>query len=242
MTAQVLLVDDDRDILNMMSRLLNSDAVSVVTATGGRDALKVLYATDIQLVVLDIGLPDLDGMEVLSRIREVSSVPVLMLTARGAVRDRVRGLQSGADDYLHKPFNPDELVARVHAQLRRARYDHPQQVIADTFMTVDVAQRRVRIGGDKEVTLTPTEFRLALAFARHPDQVLSHDQLIDQVWNSEIGASSDYVKTYVGYLRRKFASVQPDIDPIETVRGFGYRYRPETSARSAESVKSTTPD
>jgi DNA-binding response OmpR family regulator len=149
-----------------------------------------------------------------------------MLTARAGELEKVRGLRGGADDYVTKPFGRQELLARVDAALRRGRNDQqPEQTYADDFLTVDFAQRQVRAGG-VDLTLTPLEFRLLGAFVRNQNQVLSHDQLLELVWGDARSADRDQVKLYVGYLRRKLGTGAAEESPIETVRGFGYRYRP----------------
>ncbi len=171
-------------------------------------------------------MPDLDGWQTLERIRDLTDVPVLMLTARGEELERVRGLQAGADDYVTKPFGRQELVARVQALLRRAEArggSEQSEAYADDRLTVDFAQRAVTYGG-ADVTLTPLEFKLLSAFVRHPRQVLSREQLLELVWGHAQGVSPDQVKLYVGYLRRKLDPQDPSSVPIETVRGFGYRY------------------
>jgi DNA-binding response OmpR family regulator len=156
----------------------------------------------------------------------MSDVPVLMLTARGDELERVRGLQAGADDYLVKPFGKQELVARVQALLRRASRapsEEQAETYADSYLAIDWSQARVTVG-DREVQLTPLEFRLLSTFVRNPRQVLSRDQLLELVWGDAFGVGGDQVKLYVGYLRRKLDPGEPDTVPIETVRGFGYRY------------------
>jgi DNA-binding response OmpR family regulator len=177
-------------------------------------------------VLLDVSMPELDGWQTLERIRDLSDVPVMMLTARGAELERVRGLQAGADDYMVKPFGRQELVARVQALLRRARTsgEERHESYADARITIDFAQRAVAYDGH-DVSLTPLEFKLLAAFVRHPRQVLSREQLLELVWGDAYGVSGDQVKLYVGYLRRKLDPEQPDRVPIETVRGFGYRYQ-----------------
>jgi DNA-binding response OmpR family regulator len=198
----------------------------VIQAPDGESGLKLFYAQQPDLVLLDVSMPGLDGWEVLTRIRELSDVPVLMLTARAGELEKVRGLRAGADDYVTKPFGRQELLARVEAALRRGRNDQQsEQTYADDFLTVDFAQRQVRAGG-VDVTLTPLEFRLLGAFVRNQNQVLSHDQLLELVWGDARSADRDQVKLYVGYLRRKLGTGAGEESPIETVRGFGYRYRP----------------
>jgi DNA-binding response OmpR family regulator len=148
-----------------------------------------------------------------------------MLTARTQELEKVRGLSAGADDYVAKPFGRQELLARVQALLRRTRgRAEVTQAYADDFVQIDNAQRRVTVD-QREVQLTPLEFKLLSAFVQHPNQVLSRDQLLELVWGDPYGVSGDQVKLYVGYLRRKLAPEAPESTPIETVRGFGYRYR-----------------
>jgi DNA-binding response OmpR family regulator len=170
-------------------------------------------------------MPVLDGWQTLERIRHLSDVPVMMLTARDGELEKVRGLKAGADDYVTKPFGRQELVARVEALLRRAGDRGPEMVAYDDgLVRIDFAEARVLVDGN-EVSLTPLEFKLLATFVRHPNQVLSRDQLLELVWEQALGGPTDQVKVYVGYLRRKLAQATSRA-PIETVRGFGYRYRP----------------
>jgi DNA-binding response OmpR family regulator len=226
--ARVLVIDDDADIRALVAELLGRAGLSVEQAEDGRSGLRALHKTPPDLVVLDVSMPDLDGWQTLERIRDLSEVPVLMLTARGDELERVRGLQAGADDYVVKPFGRQELVARVQALLRRAGRDAAQQQehYVDDRLTIDFAQRAVTFDGEA-VALTPLEFKLLGALVRHPRQVLSRDQLLELVWGDTYGVSGDQVKLYVGYLRRKLAPKDPAGAPIETVRGFGYRYKPD---------------
>jgi DNA-binding response OmpR family regulator len=225
--SRILVVDDDDDIRGLVRTLLERTGAEVREAANGRDGLREFHAWRPDLVVLDVSMPELDGWNVLERIRDMSEVPVLMLTARGDELERVRGLQAGADDYVVKPFGKQELVARVQALIRRAQRSAPQEeteTYADPYLSIDWAQARVSVG-DREVQLTPLEFRLLSTFVRHPRQVLSRDQLLELVWGDAFGVGGDQVKLYVGYLRRKLDPGAPDSVPIETVRGFGYRYR-----------------
>jgi len=224
--TSILVVDDDADIRTLVAELLQRAGHGVIQAPDGESGLRLFYAQQPDLVLLDVSMPGLDGWEVLTRIRELSDVPVLMLTARAGELEKVRGLRGGADDYVTKPFGRQELLARVDAALRRGRNDQqPEQTYADDFLTVDFAQRQVRAGG-VDLTLTPLEFRLLGAFVRNQNQVLSHDQLLELVWGDARSADRDQVKLYVGYLRRKLGTGAAEESPIETVRGFGYRYRP----------------
>jgi DNA-binding response OmpR family regulator len=221
----VLVVDDEGDIRGLLQELLHRAGHDVVEAPDGNEALKRFYANQPDLVILDVQMPGLDGWGVLDRIRELSDVPVIMLTARAEELDKVRGLRAGSDDYVTKPFGRQELLARVEAHLRRGR-DRQQapQHYSDAFVEVDFTQRAVRAGG-QEVSLTPLEFRLLTAFVRHPNQLLSHDQLVEMAWGGAGSAERDQVKLYVGYLRRKLGEPDGDESPIANVRGFGYRYR-----------------
>jgi DNA-binding response OmpR family regulator len=224
--ARVLVIDDDDDIRGLVVELLERAGLTVEQAPNGRAGLRAFHQSPADLVVLDVSMPELDGWETLERIRDLSDVPVIMLTARGAELERVRGLQAGADDYMVKPFGRQELIARVQALLRRARTtggDDRQDTYADDRLTIDFAQRAVTYDG-RDVSLTPLEFKLLSAFVRHPRQVLSREQLLELVWGDAYGVSGDQVKLYVGYLRRKLDEDKPDEVPIETVRGFGYRY------------------
>ena len=220
----VLVVDDEGDIRELLSALLERAGHDVLEAPNGGEALKLIYERHPDLVILDVQMPVLDGWETLTRIREVSQVPVLMLTARAEELDKVRGLRAGADDYITKPFGRQELLARVNANLRRGSQQEAPKSYADRFVAIDFPQRAVK-AGDREVALTPIEYRLLTAFVQNPNQVLSHDQLLTLVWGDERAAERDQVKLYVGYLRRKLGTSGDD-SPIETVRGFGYRYRP----------------
>ncbi len=223
--ATILVADDDPDIRGLLRELFERAGYAVLDAADGRSALRALYAARPELVILDVSMPELDGWSTLARIRDLSDVPVIMLTARAAELEKVRGLKAGADDYVTKPFGRQELLARVEALLRRSERpvrEDVQDVYADGVVTIEFAQRAVRVGDD-EVSLTPLEYRLLTAFVRHPSQVLSHEQILALVWGTE-EASTAQVKLYVGYLRRKLGPAGARL--IETVRGFGYRYRP----------------
>jgi len=224
MSARILVIDDEEDIRNLLEELLRRAGHEVEKADDGRAGLRALHASRPDLVVLDVTMPELDGWQTLERIRDLTDVPVLMLTARGDELERVRGLKAGADDYVTKPFGRQELLARVEALLRRASSQprgEPAGSYSDARLTIDFAQRAVTFDG-RDVALTPLEFKLLAAFVRHPRQVLSRDQLLELVWGDTYGVSPDQVKIYVGYLRRKLGAELP----LETVRGFGYRYKP----------------
>ena len=221
---RVLVVDDDPDIRSLVRELLERAGYDVAEAADGRAGLRELYARTPDVVILDVAMPVLDGWQTLERIRDLSDVPVLMLTAKAQELERVRGLRAGADDYVVKPFGRQELLARVEVLLRRPRGAATDaEGYADALLEVDFAQRSVRVEGN-DVSLTPLEFKLLSAFVRHPNHVLTPDQLLELVWGSTYNTSRDQVKLYVGYLRRKLGFTA-DRGPLETVRGFGYRYR-----------------
>jgi len=222
---RILVVDDDAEIRLLLTELLTRAGYRVDEAADGRAALRQLFETPPSLVILDVTMPDMDGYQTLERIRDLSDVPVIMLTARTQELERVRGLASGADDYVPKPFGRQELLARVQALLRRSGgKTEINESYRDNFVDIDYPQRRVLVH-DREVQLTPLEFKLLSAFVQHPNQVLSRDQLLELVWGDPYGVSGDQVKLYVGYLRKKLLPDSPEVAPVETVRGFGYRYR-----------------
>jgi DNA-binding response OmpR family regulator len=226
---RILIVDDEADIRLLLTELLERAGYTVDHATDGKTALRNLFANPPALVILDVTMPDMDGYQTLERIRDLSDVPVLMLTARSQELEKVRGLTAGADDYVAKPFGRQELLARVQALLRRTGgRSEVVEAYADDFVQIDYAQRSVTVDS-RAVQLTPLEFKLLSAFVQNPNQVLSRDQLLELVWGDPYGVSGDQVKLYVGYLRRKLVPDAPDSAPIETVRGFGYRYRTQKS-------------
>lgn len=225
--GRVLVIDDDADVRALVVGLLERAGYEVNEASDGRDGLRAVFSDRPDLVLLDVTMPGLDGWGTLERIRELTDVPVLMVTARSDELEKVRGLKAGADDYLTKPFGRQELLARVEALLRRKRRteDELPTVYADDAITVEFAQRSAQSGG-VDLRLTPLEFRLLSAFVKHPNQVLSREQLLELAWGDPYGVSEDQVKLYVGYLRKKLGTDPAEESPIETVRGFGYRYRP----------------
>src|SRR6478609_4574486 len=223
--ASVLVVDDDADVRTLVCELLACAGYTVSQARDGREALRLLYDERPDLIVLDVSMPELDGWATLDRIRELSDVPVVMLSALGAELEKVRALRAGADDYVTKPFGRQELLARVESVLRRAPAPEVRDAYRDGLLEVDFSQRSVR-AGDEPVELTPLEYRLLTAFVDHPGQLLAHEQLLELAWGGERGSSRDQVKLYVGYLRRKLSATGISPEAIETVRGYGYRYSP----------------
>jgi DNA-binding response OmpR family regulator len=227
--SRILVVDDDSDIRGLLRELLARAGYDVSEAESGKAGLRQFYSSPPDLVLLDVSMPELDGWQTLERIRDLSEVPVVMLTARAGELEKVRGLKGGADDYVTKPFGRQELLARVEALLRRSgpRGEEPT-TYGDGLVTIDYAQREVRVGGN-QVALTPLEFKLLTAFVRHPNQVLSHEQLLELVWGDSHSGSRARAKLYVGYLRQKLEAAGAEESLIETVRGFGYRYRPRAA-------------
>jgi len=222
---RILVVDDERAVREALERALRLEGYEVETASDGQQALLALAARSADAVVLDILMPVMDGLETCRALRRMGNrTPVLMLTARHAVDDRVSGLDAGADDYLVKPFALEELLARLRALLRRTVGDEGPLTFADLML--DPGTHEVR-RGDRPIELTRTEFLLLELFMRNPRQVLTRDVIFDRVWGYDFGPSSNSLEVYVGYLRRKTESGgEPRL--IQTVRGVGYALREPT--------------
>jgi two-component system, OmpR family, response regulator MprA len=223
MKAHILIVDDDPRITDLLRRILAYEGYSVAVAASGSEALNRSLERPPDLVVLDIMLPGLDGLEVAQRLRAAGdNVPILMLTARDTVADRVKGLEKGADDYLMKPFAPDELVARVKALLRRSQ-EEQHEVLRYADVELDTGTR-IAHRGAREIELSPTEYELLLLFMKRPRQVLTREIILDRVWGIDFEGSSNVMEVYVGYLRVKLeAKGEPRL--IHTVRGVGYVFK-----------------
>jgi two-component system response regulator MprA len=225
---RLLVVDDDRALRDVLRRALTLGGYEVRLAETGADALAEVAGTVPDAVVLDVGLPDLDGLEVCRLLRrEGNRVPVLMLTARDTVTDRIDGLDAGADDYLVKPFDIDELKARLRALLRRAGGEGGGDGLAFGELTLDPGRHGVVVG-ERFVELTRTEYQLLELLLLNPRRVLPHGLIYDRVWGYDFGPTSNALRVYVGYLRRKLedAGARP---LIHTVRGVGYALREPTS-------------
>jgi len=219
---RILVVDDDSHILSFLKRGLVYEGYTVDTASSGTEALAQARENEPELVILDIMMPGIDGIEVCKRFRQASAVPILMLTAKGTVDDRVVGLDSGADDYLVKPFAFDELLARIRALLRR-RQPRERELLRFNDLSLDTASREVK-RGDELIALTSQEFDLLELFLRHPRQVLNRDLIYEKVWGYDFGGESNVIEVYVRYLRAKLeASGKPRL--IHTIRGVGYVLR-----------------
>jgi two-component system response regulator MprA len=221
--ATILIADDDERLRKMLQRTLAYEGFDVQGAADGRAAMDQVDACRPDLIVLDWMMPGLDGIEVVRRLRAGDDhTMVLMLTARDAIENRVQGLQSGADDYLVKPFAPAELVARVHALLRRSE-SHAKQKLSFSDLTLNLSSRQAR-RRDRTIDLTPTEYSLLEFFLRHPRQVLEREQILTHVWGYDFYGDDNVLEVYVGYLRKKTeAGGAPRL--IQTVRGVGYVLR-----------------
>jgi len=228
-TTRVLIIEDDPSIAEAVRRVVAKQHGSGVVATDGRNGLRTFFEEQPDLVVLDIGLPGMDGWEVLERIRDLSEVPVLILTEHDLEQEKVRGLTPGADDYLTKPFGVQELGARIQALLRRSQSASAaageSTVYRDGNLEVDWLSRQVRVD-DEVVGLTKLEFQLLRTFVRHPGQALATQQLLEQVWNDPFGIGPERVKFTVLRLRRKLGWQDDQKDVLEAIRGYGYRYTP----------------
>ena len=216
----ILIVEDEQGLVSFVRRGLESAGYTVVEAGDGIDGLAVAMLPDIELVILDLGLPGIPGEELLRRLRaQRPAVPVIVLTAKDAVSDRVANLEAGADDYLVKPFSFSELLARVRARLRTSGQSR-SDVIAAGNLVLDLGARAVSVE-EQTLSLSAREFALLEVLARNPNRVLSREQLLDMVWGYDFDGSSNVVEVYVGQLRRKIGT-----ERIETVRGVGYRLKP----------------
>ncbi len=221
----ILVVDDDRKITDMLRRTLTYEGYRVVTAADGEEALARAQADRPDLVILDWLMPRLDGIEVAKLIRKTSNTPILMLTARDTVEQRITGLDSGADDYLMKPFAPEELLARIRALLRRVESPDSSKTIAYANLSLDPLTRETR-RGDRSFNLTPKEFDLLSYLLRHARQVMPRDRILQDVWGYDFDGNGNVLEVYVGYLRSK-TEAGGESRLIQTVRGVGYVLREE---------------
>jgi two-component system response regulator MprA len=219
--GRVLVVDDEPAVRESIERVLRHDGFEVAVAADGREAIRRLAVVRPDLVLLDVLMPQIDGLEVCRRMRDTGDrTPVLMLTARDAVNDRVAGLEAGADDYLAKPFALEELLARVRALLRRSGWEGDRQVLRFSDLELDPAAHEVS-RGERRIELTLTEFLLLELFLHHPRQVLTREVIFDRVWGYDFGPGSNSLEVYMGYLRRKTeAAGEPRL--LHTIRGVGY--------------------
>jgi len=220
---RVLVVDDDKAVRESLRRSLEFNGYDVALASDGAEALAGIAATDPDVVVMDVMMPRLDGLEATKALRKAGNdLPILVLTARDAVGDRVEGLDAGADDYLTKPFALQELLARLRALLRRAvpREDDLDETIGFSDLTMDIATREVK-RGERQIELTRTEFTLLEMFLRRPRRVLERSFILEEVWGYDFPTTANSLEVYVGYLRRK-TEAEGESRLIHTVRGVGY--------------------
>ncbi len=222
MSSRILIIEDDEAILKFLRRGLAYEGYQVDTAGDGVSGLAIARDNPPDLVVLDLMLPNMDGMEVGRRLRAGGNVPILILTARDTVNDRIQGLDMGADDYMVKPFNLDELLARIRALLRRAQPNRPQ-ALRFSDLELDTGTRQAS-RGERVIALTAKEYELLELFLRHPRQVLTRDMIFDRVWGYDFGGESNIIEVYIRYLRQKLEE-QGETRLIHTVRGMGYVLR-----------------
>lgn len=218
----ILVVDDEPNIVNLVASYLKKEGFQVHTATNGQSALEAARAFRPSIIILDIMLPGMDGIEVLTHLRRESDVYVILLTAKGEETDKIVGLSVGADDYVTKPFSPRELVARVKAALRRLRSQQApsdQRVLAFEHLRIDTGSRQVWLNG-KQIDLTATEFDLLKVLAEHHGLVMSREQLLEKVWGHDYFGEIRVVDVHIGHIRQKLG----EEDLISTVRGVGYRF------------------
>jgi two-component system response regulator MprA len=226
MAQRILIVEDEVEIADYLRRGLAFEGFAVEVAGNGYAALVAARERPPDVVVLDLMLPGLDGMEVAQRLRAGSSVPIIMLTARDSVADRVAGLERGADDYLVKPFAFEELLARIRVQLRRHQAQDTGEVLAFGPLNLDLAAHEVRLA-DQRISFTAKEFELLELFMRHPRQVLTRDLLYQRIWGYDFGGESNVIEVYIRALRQKLESAgAPRL--IHTIRGVGYVLRDDS--------------
>ncbi len=222
MNERVLIIEDDEAIVRLLRRGLAYEGYQVDTALEGQSGLTMARDGHPDLVILDWMLPGMDGLEVCRRLRTGGSVPILMLTAKDTIQDRVQGLDAGADDYLVKPFELDELLARVRALLRRTQPERTQ-VLTFADLTLDTGTRQA-IRKGRIISLTAKEYELLELFMRHPRQVLTREMIFDRVWGYDFGGESNVLDVYIRYLRQKL-EIEGEMRLLHTVRGVGYVLR-----------------
>ncbi|MEW1823276.1 response regulator [Arthrobacter sp. NPDC080031] len=224
--SNVLVVDDDPHIVKALRITLQAHGYTVATAADGESALRSAAQHPVGVLILDLGLPDIDGTTVITRLREWSSVPILVLSARHGSDDKVEALDAGADDYITKPFGLDELLARLRAILRRtADPGEEAPVLVTESFTADLAMRRVTRDGE-DVRLTPTEWRILDLFVRNPEKLITQQQLLSQVWGPAYAKEANYLRVYMAQLRRKLEPEPGNPRHLITEVGIGYRFMP----------------
>lgn len=224
MKKHILVVDDDPAILRLLSTNFKARGYEVTTATNGEESLEALQQDFFDLIILDIMMPNVDGVEVCRRIREWSNIPIIMLSAKGDEKDKVKCLELGADDYMTKPFGIAELMARINTAFRH-QGDPTVSPAQSSFtygdLKINFAKRRVTVGG-KEITLTPTEYSLLQHLAVNSDKILTHTMILQSVWGNEYSSEKEYLRVFIGRLRRKLEPDQKNPRYIQTIPGVGY--------------------
>jgi two-component system, OmpR family, KDP operon response regulator KdpE len=226
MNINVLVVDDEKPLRDFVRRNLDVRGYKVLTASNGLEALAIFNNENIQLVIMDIMMPRMDGLETTRRIRQQSHIPIIILTAMGEESDKVRAFDLGADDYLTKPFGVGELLGRVKAVLRRAEWSEPtpnEERIARGEIEVDVDRHKVTVRG-QAVELTPIEFNLLVYLMKHAGKVLQHRAILQHVWGTEYGEEAEYLRVYMGKLRQKIEADPLNPQYLHTAHGIGYRF------------------
>ncbi len=223
MSTRILIIEDDEGILRLLRRGLAYEGYQVDVATDGQTGLIIARDTPPDLVILDLMLPGIDGLEVCRRLRAGGDVPILMLTAKDGVSDRVLGLDMGADDYMVKPFVLDEVLARIRALLRRVQPTSQPKILRFADLSLDTGTRQA-LRNDRVISLTAKEYELLELFMRHPRQVLTRDVIFDRVWAYDFGGASNIIEVYIRYLRQKL-EVENESRLLHTVRGVGYVLR-----------------
>ncbi len=226
MINKILIIDDEEEFLQLIRWQLEPKGFQVLTARDGAEGLQVLQEKQPHLVLLDLMMPGMSGWETCERIREFSDIPIIMLTALSSPQDKVRGLELGADDYLAKPFGVPELVARIHAALRRSHHPpHREAVVQiDDRLLLDRAHNQVIVDGER-IDLSPIEYKLLSCFVDNPDRILTHQTLLTTVWGWEYADETHYLKVYIYNLRKKIESNPQEPKYILTERGLGYRFQ-----------------
>ena len=224
MTA-VLVVDDDPHLLKVLRISLEANGYTVTTAADGESALLAATRHPLAMIILDLGLPDMDGTTVIKRLRSWNPVPILVLSARHTSDDKVEALDAGADDYITKPFGPDELLARMRALLRRSTDQKADPVVITDAFTVDLAKHRVTRDGT-DVRLTPIEWNILELLVRNPEKLITQQQLLTEIWGAAYTKESNYLRVYMAQLRRKLEEEPANPRHLLTEAGIGYRFQP----------------
>jgi two-component system KDP operon response regulator KdpE len=224
----VLVVDDEETLRHFVRRNLEVRGFNVITANNGLEAISAFKSHQVDLVILDLMMPRMDGLETTRQIRQISTVPIIVLTALDEEGDKIHAFDLGSDDYLTKPFGVGELLARVKAVLRRSKWTRPpiqQDRLVHGDIAIDLERYQVDVRGE-EIKLTPTEFNLLVYLMEHADKVLPHKAILKNVWGPEYGDETEYLRVYIGHLRKKIELEPSDPRYLLTERGIGYRFKP----------------